>query len=433
MRIGPFQANNVDTGRLESCIREKYKALFTGVGLLKGYELKLHIDESVKPVAQPVRRIPFGLREKVDKKLDQLLELDIIEEVPDGPSGWISPLVVVPKADGDVRVCVDMRRANKAIICERHPIPTVEELLHDLNGSTVFSKIDLKWGFHQILLSEGSRHITTFATHRGLYRYKRLMFGVTSAPEKYQQIVRDVLRGCSGVANIADDLIIHGKGVEERDRCLFAVLDRLSEVGLTVNGEKCEFWLSKLTFFSHELTSDGVNPSEEKVAAIRDARPPKDASEVRSFMGLVQYSAKLMPDVASITKPIQELTRKSITFKWGEEQQSAFEELKGLITQAETLGYFKVNCRTRIVADASPVGLGGVLAQEQGGTWRAVSYASRSLTDVERRYSQTEKEALALVWACERFNMYVSGRSFELETDHKPLEGIYSRTLKPCA
>ena len=433
LRVGPFQANNVVSEGLESCIRGKYKALFTGVGLLKGYELKLHIDESVKPVAQPVRRIPFGLREKVDKKLDQLLELDIIEEVPDGPSGWISPLVVVPKGDGDIRVCVDMRRANEAIIRERHPIPTVEELLHDLNGSTVFSKIDLKWGFHQILLSEDSRHITTFVTHRGLYRYKRLMFGVTSAPEKYQQIVRDVLRGCPGVANIADDLIIHGKGIEEHDRCLFTVLDRLSEVGLTVNGEKCEFRLSKLTFFGHELTSDGVNPSEEKVAAIRDARPPKDASEVRSFMGLVQYSAKFMPDVASVAKPIQELTRKGVTFKWGVEQQTAFQELKCLITQAETLGYFRADCRTRIIADASPVGLGAVLAQEQGGTWRAVSYASRSLTDVERRYSQTEKEALALVWACERFNMYLSGRSFELETDHKPLERIYSRTSKPCA
>ena len=146
----------------------------------------------MKPVAQHVRRIPFGLREKVDKKLDKLLELDMIQEVPEGPSGWVSPLVVVPKGDGDVRVCVDMRRANEAIVRERHPIPTVEELLHDLNGSTVFSKIDLKWGFHQILLSKESRHVTTFVTHRGLYRYKQLMFGVTSAPEKYQQIIRDV-------------------------------------------------------------------------------------------------------------------------------------------------------------------------------------------------------------------------------------------------
>ena len=246
LRIGPFQTNSVDGGRSDGDVREKYKHLFSGVGLLKGYELKLHIDESVKPVAQHVRRIPFGLREKVDAKLDELLELDIIEEVPEGPSGWISPLVVVPKSDGDVRVCVDMRRANEAIVRERHPIPTVEELLHDLNGSTVFSKIDLKWGFHQILLSEESRHITTFATHRGLYRYKRLMFGVTSAPEKYQQIIRDVLRGCAGVANIADDLIVRGCDVEEHDKRLFAVLDRLSEVGLTVNGDKCEFRLSRL-------------------------------------------------------------------------------------------------------------------------------------------------------------------------------------------
>ena len=162
---GPFQTNSVDGGDHDGDVREKYKHLFSGVGLLKGYELKLHIDESVKPVAQHVRRIPFGLREKVDAKLDELLELDIIEEVPEGPSGWISPLVVVPKSDGDVRVCVDMRRANEAIVRERHPIPTVEELLHDLNGSTVFSKIDLKWGFHQILLSEESCHITTFVTH----------------------------------------------------------------------------------------------------------------------------------------------------------------------------------------------------------------------------------------------------------------------------
>ena len=119
------------------------------------------------------------------------------------------------------------------------------------------------------------------------------MFGVTSAPEKYQQIVRDALRGCPGVANIADNLIIHGKGVEEHGRCLLAVLDRLSEVGLTENGEKCEFRLSKLTFFGHELTSDGVNPSEEKVADIRDARPPKDASEGMIFYGSASVFSKV--------------------------------------------------------------------------------------------------------------------------------------------
>ena len=194
-------------------IREKYADVFTGVGKLRDFQLKLHVRDDVTPVAQPVRRLPFGLRSKVDKKLDKLFSKDIIEEVSHKPTEWVLPLVVVPKADGDIRICVDMGRANMAIERERHPIPTIEEVLYDLNGSTVFSKLDLKWGFHQVELDEKSRDITTFVTHRGLYRYKRLMFGITSVPEKYQKIVADVLQGCKGVANLADDLIVHGCGI----------------------------------------------------------------------------------------------------------------------------------------------------------------------------------------------------------------------------
>ena len=431
LRLGPSHAVNIVN--TEADIKEKYKELFNGVGLLRDYELKLNIDDSVKPVAQPVRRIPFGVREKVERKLDELLESGIMEEVPEGPTGWVSPLVVIPKADGDIRICVDMRCANQAIVRERQPIPTIEEVLHDLNGSTVFSRVDLKWGFHQILLAEESRHVTTFVTHRGLYRYTRLMFGVTSAPEKYQQIIRDVLRGCEGVANIADDLIIHGRGEEQHDKRLLAVLDRLKETGLTLNEDKCEFRLPRLTFFGHEVTRTGIEPSEEKVAAIRQAGPPQNASEARSFLGLAQFVSKFVPDMSSIAEPIQRLTHKNAVFKWGKEQQVAFEKLKELISHANALAYFNVNSRTRIVADASPVGLGAVLTQLHGSEWRVIGYASRRLSDVERRYSQTEKEALALVWACERFNMYVFGREFELETDHKPLEDIYSQKSKPSA
>ncbi len=177
----------------------------------------------------------------MDQKIDELSDNEIIEEVPDGPTKWVSPLVVAPKSDGDVRLYVDMRRANEAIEREHQPIPTVEDLLQDLNDSTVITKLDLRWGFHQIVLGEDCRHITTFVTHRGLYRYRRLMFGINSAPEKYQQIIRDVLRKCEGVANIADDLVVHGKDRAEHDRRLYAVLDRLQEVGLTLNPRKCEF------------------------------------------------------------------------------------------------------------------------------------------------------------------------------------------------
>ena len=158
----------------EQSILDEFVECCTGVGKLKGYAAKLHIDETVKPVAQKQRPIPFGLRGKVEAKLDELVSADIIEPV-EGPTPWVSPVVIVPKSGGDIRLCVDMRKANEAIIRERHPIPTVDEILYNVNGSKVFSKLDLKWGFHQIELEEESRNITTFVTHKGLFRYKRLI------------------------------------------------------------------------------------------------------------------------------------------------------------------------------------------------------------------------------------------------------------------
>ena len=173
-------------------------------------------------------------------------------------------------------------------------------------------------------MDEKSRDITTFITHRGLYRYKRLLFGITSAPQKYQKIIKDVLQGCPGVANIADDLIIHGKGLEEHDRHLFGVLKRLKECGLTLNADKCQFRLPKLTFYRHDLSRSRVSPSEEKVTAIRDAKTPQNSSEIRSFLGLVQYSAKFIPDFATVSEPLRQLTRKNVKFVWGRQQAEAF-------------------------------------------------------------------------------------------------------------
>jgi transposase InsO family protein len=436
LHVGPLnglQVCSIATEGSDMDIRQEYADLFVGVGKLKNYQLKLHINKDVKPVAQGVRRLPFGLRDKVDGKLDDLLAKDIIEEVPNSPTEWVSPLVVVPKPDGDVRVCIDMRKANEAIVRERHPIPTIEEILYDLNGATVFSKLDLKWGFHQIELEEQSRDITTFVTHRGLYRYKRLMFGITSAPEKYQKIISDVIRGCEGVAHIADDLIVYGGDLQEHERNLHAVLQRLKDSGMTLNGDKCQFRLPKLTFFGHELSNQGVTPSEEKIAAVVNARAPRNISEVRSFVQLVQYSAKFIPNFSQEAEPLRKLLRQGHPFVWGIEQQRAFDKLKQLMSTSKSLAYFRNDCKTRIIADAGPEGLGAVLLQLHGEEWRAISYASRNLTEVERRYAQTEKEALALVWACERFNLYVYGREFELETDHKPLQCIFGKSSKPSA
>ena len=239
------------------------------------------------------------------------------------PTEWVSPLVVVPKADGNIQICVDMRRANSAIERERNSILTNEEVLYDLNGSTVFSKLNLKWGFHQVELDEKSRKITTFVTRRGLYQYKRLVFWIASASEKYQKIVAYVLQGCKGC------------GIEEHDRNLHDVLTRLKEKGLTLNWDKCQFCLPKLTFYGHDLSSQGVSPSEECESSRCD----------RGQIICSTPSAKSITNFAQEAEPLRHLLRRNEPFVRGESQQRSFQKLKDLLAQAITLAYFGGDCK----------------------------------------------------------------------------------------
>lgn len=413
-------------------IIDAYPAVFNGVGKLLDHQVHVHVDPDVKPVAQPPRRVPFHLRRKVEDKLQDLLDKDIIEPVS-GPTTWASPLVVVPKSNGEIRVCVDMRRANEAVTRERHPIPTLEETLESLNGASVFSKLDLRWGYHQVELDDDSRDITTFSTHKGLMRYKRLIFGLSSASEIYQHTIQQALIGLEGVRNISDDIIVFGKDDEDHDRCLRSVIERLQSLNLTLNAEKCVFRTSSLTFFGFTISRDGVSADDAKVNAIRNAKTPTNVHEVRSFLGLVNYCARLIENLASIAEPLRELTRGDTPWRWEPRHQRSFDELRCALTSDKVIAHFVTGADTQLRVDASPVGLGAILTQTVDGITRPVAYASRTLSAVERRYSQTEREALAVVWGCERFHMYLIGAEFELLTDHKPLQFMYAPTGKPPA
>ncbi|CAB4030227.1 Transposon Tf2-9 poly, partial [Paramuricea clavata] len=331
----------------------KYPQVFNGIGKFKDLQLHLHFDESVPPVAQAPRRIPFHIRKAVQTKLDELETLGIIEPVK-GPSPWVSPLVAVPKPNGDIRVCVDMRQANSAIIRERHPIPTIEETLQELQGATVFSKLDLRSGYHQIELHPESRPITTFATQKGLYQYTRLMFGVSSAPEVYQHIIQQILQGLPGVRNISDDIIVFGKTKDEHDQNLNNVIQRLQESGLTLNKDKCLFGVSNLTFFGHEVSASGVSPDTKKVEAIREARVPTNAAEVRSFLGLATYCSRFIPNFATVADPLRLLTRKSTPWQWNSIHQNAFDTLKNLLTGNTVMAHYDPSAPTHLRVDASP-------------------------------------------------------------------------------
>ena len=433
LRVGP-EVNTVSDKPEDTKQRmlREHKSCFTGLGKLKDFQLEIPIDRDVEPIVQPLRRIPFALRDKLEHKLDELEKLDIIEKAS-GPSTWVSLVVVIPKGKDDIRLCVDMRSANTAVKRVRYPIPTMAEVLQDMNNSTVFSKLDINLAYHQIELSPNCRDITTFVTHKGLYRYKRLMFGISCAPEMYQRVLSTILQDCQGVENFMDDIVVHGESEKVHNERLNRAIERFKERGFTLNPEKCEFNMSKIVYMEHVLSGKGVDLHEDKVKAIVEARTPQNASEVKSFLGLVNFCAKFIPDLATVNEPLRKLTKKGVPFEWGDDQQKSFDLLKDHMTKADTLGYFDKNAPTQIIADASPVGLGAVLVQKQGQEFRVISYASRSLDDTERRYSQTEKEALAIVWAFERFHVYLYGIQVELLTDHKPLECIYSQKSKPCA
>lgn len=231
---------NVEDTLTENNIQQQYPQLFKEVGCLRDQQVHLHVDDSVPPVAQPHRRIPFAMRKPLEAELTRLLALDIIEKT-EGPTPWVSPVVLVPKPHDQeaLRMCVDMRCANKAICRERHVTPTVDDILTALNGATVFSKLNLNEGYHQLELHEDSRPITTFSTHAGLFRYKCLNFGIYSTAEVFQDTIRQVLGSIPNVINISDDILVYGTTKEDHEKALEATLERLSKGGLMLNPKKC--------------------------------------------------------------------------------------------------------------------------------------------------------------------------------------------------
>ena len=247
-------------------ILNKHANVFNGLGKLKGDKIKLNIDKDHTPKAQPQRRIPFHIRADIQRALEELEQQDIIERVPENQATpWVSPIVAVPKKDGGVRICVDMRLANEAIKRVRHPIPTVDDVSFELNGAQYFSKLDLSQAYHQLELDEASRYITTFSTHIGLFRYKRLNYGTNAATEIFQHTLQAQLQGLQGVKNIADDIIVFGKTRKEHDSNLERCLQRISNKGLRLNQSKCTFLDTTLSFFGQVFSSQGCKPDPKRV------------------------------------------------------------------------------------------------------------------------------------------------------------------------
>ena len=430
LRVGPpTSADHTNTiSDTVSSVLQQYPGLGSGIGKLKDFQVKLHIDPSVQPVAHQHSRVPFHLRDKIEQEIDKLLQSDIIEPVF-GPTEWVSRIVTPPKPNDPtkIRLCIDMRNANKAILRTRHPTPTIEDLIHDINGATVFSKLDLTAGYHQLELHPSCRHITTFSTHIGLFRYKRLNFGVNAAAELFQHTIQSLIADIAGARNVSDDIIIFGKTQADHDRALHAVLSRLHSRGLTVNASKVVINQPSIEFFGFQFSAKGISPSPSKVQALRDSAPPNNPSEVRSFLGMAQYSARFIKDFATTSEPLRRLTHKNAKWQFGPKEMTSFNCIRNSLTDVASNAYFDPAKDTVVLVDASPVGISAILTQND----RPVVFASRALNPVEQRYSQIEREALAVIWSCEHLNVYLQGRPFKCLTDHKPLIGIWQKTNLP--
>ena len=387
-------------------------------------------------MAQPPRKIPYGYQDKLSEHLKRLKDDDIIEDAPmNKPTTWISNLVFAPKPkDPDpaaVRICLDSRVPNRAIKRNKHDIPSVQDILLDINGATVFSHLDLNAGYHQLELDEASRDITTFYTHEGNKRYKRLLFGIVSAQDEFDRAIRKTISGIKGARNISDDIIVFGRTQVEHDKSLVEVFQRLADANLTLKKEKCVFNQPEITFFGFRVTKDGIRPDNSKVEALKNATQPSSKEDVRSFLAMASASRMFAPNFSKITAPLRELIKDGIPFIWDTEEKEAFEKLQNSLSNDSLLAHFEPGKALELHVDYHRSGLGATLLQLQScGNWKPITYISRSTTDPESRYSQTEGEAFSVRWACERLRVYLIGVHFTVVTDHQPLVPMFNNPYK---
>ena len=398
------------------------------LGELKGTQAKIHIDPQAQPRFHKSRPVPFALRKKVEQELERLEREGIIKPVQF--SDWAAPIVPVVKADGSIRICGDYRLTiNQASKLDAYPLPKVEELFASLSGGKSFSKLDLQHVYQQLTLDDNSRPYTTINTHHGLFQYNCLPFGVSSAPGIFQRTMDSLLQGLPHVTVYLDDILITGETEQEHLQNLDTVLQKLQTAGLRMKKSMCLFMAPEVEYLGHKINSEGLHPTQDKIKAIRNAPKPQSVTELKSFLGLLSYYSRFLPNVSSTLSPLYSLLQANQRWFWGEKQQAAFEAAKDLLESSTLLVHYDPTKKLILACDASPYGVGAVLSHKmEGGSEKPITFASRTLAPAEKNYSQLEKEGLAIIFGVKKFHTYLYGRHFEIYSDHQPLYQLFSES-----
>ena len=417
-------------------VLDQYSDLFKeGMGTLQGTTVKIHIEQDARPRFFRARPVPYALRDKVNAELERLCKADVIEPVQF--SDWAAPIVPVLKGDGSIRICGDYKQTvNQVATPDKYPLPRVDDLLASLAGGETFTKLDLAHAYQQLLLDDESSKLATVNTHRGLFRYKRLPFGISAAPVIFQRTMESLLQGIPKVCVYIDDVLVTGSTEAEHLANLTEVLRRMSTAGMRLKRDKCYFMMSQVHYLGHTVSQQGIQPTQDKVRAVQDAPPPSNVHQLKSFLGLLNFYAKFLPNLSTVLAPLYVLLQKQRPWSWGLAQQRAFAEAKQRLVSSSLLVHYSEHRELLLSADASPYGVGAVLSHRmEDGSEKPIAYASRSLSPAERRYSQLDKEALAIIFAVTKFRQYLLGRHFTILSDHKPLSYLFAadKAIPPMA
>ena len=385
-----------------------------------------HINtKSSRPVRQTPYRIPYAYRAAVDQELRDMVKEGVIEP---SKSSWASPIVIVKKKDNSLRVCVDYRKLNAETEIDAYPMPRIDDILDQIGQAKYLSTLDLARGYWQVPVANEDRHKTAFTTPFGLYQFTVMPFGLSGTPATFQRLMDHMTDGIHHFAHAyLDDLVIFSSTWEEHLEHLSVVLARLEEAGLSVKPSKCQFAVSECIYLGHVIGGGRVLPVKDKLEAISSFPVPEEKKQVRSFLGLAGYYRRFIPDFATVAAPLTDLTKSSEPQRvnWTRKCEEAFRKLKVALSSSPVLQSPDFTRPFVLQTDASEVGVGAVLSQrDDEGLDHPISYFSRKLLPRECNYSTIEKECLAIKLSVEAFQVYLTGRPFTIQTDHRALQWL---------
>ncbi|GJZ08881.1 putative reverse transcriptase domain-containing protein [Tanacetum coccineum] len=365
-------------------------------GLPPARQVEFQID--LVPGAAPVARAPYQLAPSEMKELsEQLQELSDKGFIRPSSSPWGAPVLFVKKKDGSFHMCIDYRELNKLTVKNRYPLPRINDLFDQLQGSSVYSKIDLRSGYHQLRVREEDIPKTAFRTRYGHYEFQVMPFGLTNAPAVFMDLMNRVCKPYLDkfVIVFIDDILVYSKNKQEHKEHLKLILELLKKEELYAKFSKCEFWIPKVQFLGHVIDSKGIHVDPAKIEAIKDWASPKSPTEIRQFLGLAGYYRRFIEGFLKIAKPMTKLTQKKVKFVWGDKQEAAFQLLKQKLCSAPILALLEGSEYFIAYYDASKKGLSDVLMQRE----KVIAYASRQLKIHEKNYTTHDLELGAVVFA----------------------------------